>query len=90
MTNLVTDDEVARHVAGLLRRETFTLLDIGCSGGIQPAWRVFGERLKAIGFDPNIEEVERLRAKETLPGVSYEAAFVGVPAQHPLMRDLEG
>lgn len=88
MTHLVTNDEVARHLAELLRRESFTLLDIGCSGGIQPAWRVFGQRLKAVGFDPNIEEVERLRANETLPGVSYEAAFVGVPDQHPLKRNL--
>jgi hypothetical protein len=85
MTNLVAN-AIARHVAGRLRREAFTLLDIGCSGGIHPAWRVFGDRLKAIGFDPNIEEVERLRAKEKSSGVSYEAAFVGVPEDHPMAK----
>ncbi len=90
MTHLITNDTVARHIAEMLRRESFTLLDIGCSGGIHPAWRVFEERLRAVGFDPNIEEVERLRAKESLRGVSYEAAFVGVPDQHPLALDLGG
>lgn len=86
MTNLVNNDAVARHVAGQLRREVFMLLDIGCSGGIHPSWRIFGDRLRAIGFDPNIEEVERLRAKEMFSGVSYEAAFVGVPEDHPLAK----
>lgn len=90
MTNLSSSDEVAQHIAACLRREAFTLLDIGCSGGIQPAWRIFGERLKAVGFDPNIEEVERLRAAERLSGVSYEAGFVGVPNGHHLALDLAG
>jgi hypothetical protein len=86
MTNLVTNSAITGHVARRLGREVFTLLDVGCSGGIHPSWRVFGNRLRAIGFDPNIEEVERLRARETSSGVSYEAAFVGVPDDHPLAK----
>ena len=70
----------ARLVADRLSGDPFTLLDIGCSSGIDAMWRVFGEHLLAFGFDPNIDEIARLTADEALPGVSYVAAFVGVPA----------
>jgi FkbM family methyltransferase len=53
------------------------LLDIGASGGVERRWSVFGDRLKAIGFDPLVAEVERLNRLERRPGVRYEAAFVG-------------
>jgi hypothetical protein len=68
----------ARIVGEALADHKFTLLDVGCSSGIDPVWRVFGKSLRAFGFDPNIEEVERLAASET-EGVCYIPAFVGVP-----------
>ena len=52
------------------------LLDVGCSGGIESRWRPFGDRLRAVGFDPLIAEVDRLNAANTHPGIQYEAAFV--------------
>jgi len=55
----------------------FFLLDVGCSGGIGGRWRIFGDRLKAVGFDPLVTEVERLNAANVHPDVVYEAAFVG-------------
>lgn len=55
----------------------FTLFDIGCSGGINAAWRVFGPSLRAYGFDPNVTEIARLKDTESLPGVNYVAGFVG-------------
>ena len=69
----------AQLVADTLADSRFTLLDIGCSSGIDPVWRIFGARLQAFCFDPNVEEIERLRRAETLPGINYVAAFVGVP-----------
>ncbi len=68
----------AALVAGAVER--FTLVDVGCSGGIDPGWRVFGERLRAFAFDPDLDEVARLAAAETLAGVRYVAGFVGVRA----------
>jgi len=56
----------------------FTLVDVGCSGGIDPAWRVFGERLRAFAFDPDLDDMARLAAAETLPGVRFVPGFVGV------------
>jgi hypothetical protein len=83
MEQLRSETPFARLVAEGLGDDFFTLLDVGCSGGLQPAWRVFGRRLRAFGFDPNLREIERLRASESLPGVRYEAAFVGLPEGHP-------
>lgn len=73
----------AALVAASLKTESFRGFDIGCSGGIDPAWRSFGDRLQAVGYDPVIEECERLKAAETLPGVDYVAGFVGLPPDHP-------
>lgn len=49
----------------------FTLVDIGGSGGIDPAWRVFGPRLRAIAFISDVEEAVRLTAAEPLRSVHY-------------------
>src|SRR5689334_15799405 len=54
------------------------LLDVGASGGIETRWTVFGDRLKAIGFDPLVSEVDRLNAANQQPGIQYVAALVGV------------
>ncbi len=74
----------ATYLASGLREQDFTLFDIGCSGGIDDVWRLFGTHLRAIGFDPNIEEIARLNEIETFDRVRFEAAFVGVPDDHPL------
>ncbi len=78
------------YIAQRLRHENFVLIDIGCSGGLDWTWRSFGDRLNAWGFDPNIEEVERLNGVETNPGVKYEAGFVSAPADHPAVLARDG
>jgi hypothetical protein len=66
--------------------QPFTLLDVGCSGGISPFWRVFDPSLVALGIDPVLTECERLNAKETNSKVRYRPAFVGLPDQHPFVQ----
>lgn len=66
--------------------EPFTLLDVGCSGGISPFWRVFAPSLVALGIDPVVTECERLNAREASPNVRYHPAFVGLPDQHPFIQ----
>lgn len=68
----------AQLVSDSMADRRFTLLDIGCSSGIDPVWRLFGQRLRAFGFDPNLAEIERLVREERSPGISYVPAFVGV------------
>lgn len=67
-------------------REPFTVIDIGCGMGIDEVWRRFGDRLCAIGFDPNAGEIERLTKAERHPGVKYVAAFAGLPPDHELLK----
>ncbi len=73
----------AAYVAGTLANERFSLVDIGCSGGIDPVWRLFGDNLRALAFDASIDECERLAAQETFPDVHYIGGYVGIPETHP-------
>src|SRR5262245_7108176 len=71
-------------VAEKLGAERFRLLDIGCSGGIDPVWRVFEPHLQALGIDASESECRRLAGQERNPDVSYVAAFVGRSAEKPV------
>ena len=57
-------------------KDCFRLIDVGASGGIAPYWSAFGQRLRAVGFDP-------IAVPSTPPTttadshVKYETAFVG-------------
>lgn len=77
---------ICHHISTCLRHEPFTLIDVGCSTGIASGFRSFGKRLRAIGFDPNLKEIERLQQEEPLSGVTYVAGFVGLPADHPIAQ----
>jgi hypothetical protein len=52
------------------------LIDVGASGGIGAQWEVFGDRLRAVGFEPLITEAERLQTRAAGSKLCYEAAFV--------------
>jgi hypothetical protein len=80
----------AALVAGSLKSERFTFVDIGCSGGIDPAWRVFGDRLRALAFDASVDECERLTAAEEHPDIKYIAGFVGLQPDHPFAAQVAG
>jgi hypothetical protein len=76
----------AEYVASRLKQETFKLVDVGCAGGLARGWRAFGDKLNAIGFDTNAEEIAQLSAAEASPGVRYQAGWVGMPDDHPLKQ----
>lgn len=80
----------AAYLAGSLSSERFTFIDIGCSGGIDPAWRVFGDRLRSLAFDASLDECERLTREETHPDVRYMGGFVGLNANHPFTHAAAG
>lgn len=80
----------AAFVAGNLKSERFTFIDVGCSGGIDPAWRVFGDRLRALAFDASVDECERLTAAEAHPDIKYIAGFVGLQPDHPFAAQVAG
>ncbi len=81
------DSAFTSLVAQGLGRARFSLLDVGCSGGIDPRWRAFGAALRALAIDPSVAECERLRQAETNRDIDYVTAFV---AATPTARiDLE-
>src|SRR5690349_10370003 len=77
------DHPFLRLVAASLRSERFNLVDLGCSGGLEEVWRLFGDRFAAIGFDASVSECRRLQTEETSKDVHYVPGFVGVPSDHP-------
>ncbi|WP_459878440.1 FkbM family methyltransferase [Desulfothermus naphthae] len=61
----------------IFKRRFFFLVDVGASGGIDFRWLVFGNYLKAVGFDPLVKECERLNKENNHPNIKYVAAYVG-------------
>lgn len=57
--------------SGLLSKNSFTLLDVGVSGGLDNIWRQFEPHLRAVGFDPLVTEVKKLAAEEENENISY-------------------
>ncbi len=74
----------AALIAESLKTEKFRLLDIGCSGGLDPLWRAFEPRLQALGIDASVTECKRLAGLEHNPDVSYVAAFAARSADKPI------
>jgi hypothetical protein len=76
----------ASYAAGRIQSEQFTFIDIGCSGGIDPVWRIFGDRLRVLALDASVDECERLSGIETHPDVHYVAGCVGISPDHPFAQ----
>jgi FkbM family methyltransferase len=76
MEGLLDGTPFSRLVANGLGLHRFTLVDIGCSGGIDTAWGAFGPCLRAFGFDPNLDEVAQLTSSGSTLGVEYIGAFI--------------
>jgi len=90
MEGFANDTRFASQAAEAMARDKFTLIDIGCSGGIDPVWRVFGDKLQVFGFDPNIHECERLQKLETNKQICYVPSFVGINSDHPFAKQKAG
>jgi methyltransferase FkbM-like protein len=71
---------------GVFDRHPFVLLDVGCAGGIDEAWRAFGQSLVAHGYDPDIGACEAAQAREPFDSVRYHARFVGLPEEDPFAQ----
>ncbi len=47
--------------------DSFDMVDIGCAGGLDLAWREIGPKLRTYAFDSNSAEIARLQSEESLP-----------------------
>jgi hypothetical protein len=66
--------------AALAPQDAFTLVDIGCAGGLPHGWRSLAPRLKAFGFDPLADDLAALAEAEADPGVRYVPGLVSLGA----------
>src|SRR3954471_11360510 len=71
---------------GVFDRHPFVLIDVGCSGGIDAAWRAFGPSLVAHGYDPDVASCEEAQAREPFAGVHYHPRYVGLPEDDPFVQ----
>jgi FkbM family methyltransferase len=62
------------------------LIDVGCAGGIDDAWRAFGPSLVAHAYDPDVAACEQAQAREPFDHVFYHARRVGLPASHSFVQ----
>ena len=90
MDGLANSCPLLDYVARIAKPGAFQLVDVGCSGGIDRQWRRLGRGLRALGIDPDVAEIERLKAKERNPGVTYLNAFAGIAPDHPFAIKKEG
>lgn len=88
MEGLRGNSRFTRFVANCLDSNPFTLVDVGCSGGLASEFRNFGGNLRAVGVDPNVDEVQRLNSAEKLSSVHYLAAFVDSIDRHRVINNL--
>lgn len=71
---------------GLFQTRPFTLVDVGCGGGLPSIWRHFEPSLRTLGVDPQVAECRRLQAAEKNPAVRYVPAFLRLPDSHPFRQ----
>ena len=69
--------------------ENFTLIDIGCSQGIDQKWNIFRPKLSALAFDPVKSEIEKLNKNESDQKIKYIPALIGLPEDHPFVKKLD-
>jgi hypothetical protein len=67
-------------------RHPFVLIDVGCAGGIDDAWRAFGPTLMARGYDPDVAACEEAQSREPFGNVRYQARYVGLEETHPFVQ----
>jgi FkbM family methyltransferase len=80
---LVNSSPFLDYLAEISTQPEFQLVDVGCSGGIDRRWRRMGRRLRALGIDPDVDEIARLIAAEKNPAITYLNAFAGIAPDHP-------
>jgi hypothetical protein len=87
---LVNSSPFLDDLAAVSTQAEFQLVDIGCSGGIDRRWRRLGRRLRALGIDPDVEEIARLKAAEKNPAFTYLNAFAEISPDHPFALQRRG
>lgn len=59
------------ELCNLLNLDKFSLIDVGAAGGFDNRWKVLGDRLFVIGFEPGEKEFRILNKENKLGNVKY-------------------
>lgn len=66
---------LTRHLldSGVFRPTPMRIVDVGARGGAESLWGIYGDQVHVIGFEPDMEECERLNqsAKNAIGRESY-------------------
>jgi len=66
----------------------FSLVDVGCSGGIDKIFKELGVMLKALGIDASVDEIEKLRRENMHDGIKYiDGLVIGLSEEIHLTND---
>jgi FkbM family methyltransferase len=78
------DPPMTRYLAerGVFHDHPLCLVDVGVRGGINRYWEAFGNDLRVIGFDSDVDEVDRLNAIGN-PNHCYYPFLVGDKTYRP-------
>lgn len=60
-----------KEICRLLNLEKFVFVDVGAAGGFKQQWKVLGDYLSVIGFEPDKERFNRLADNKTGENVKY-------------------
>jgi FkbM family methyltransferase len=71
---------------GVFDHHPFVLIDVGCAGGIDDAWRAFGPTLVARAYRADVAACEHAQAGEPFDNVRYQPRRVGLPDTHPFVQ----
>ena len=76
--HIVTDPPMTKKLvaAGAFAETPMIVVDIGARGGIEWYWRVFGDHVRIIAFEPDPEECRRLNERAG-KNVTFIAAALG-------------
>jgi len=54
----------------------FTIIDVGCSGGVDMGWKFLNDNCNIFAIDPQESEIKRLSKNKTLNNLTYEAYWI--------------
>ncbi|NQW15899.1 MAG: FkbM family methyltransferase [Chloroflexi bacterium] len=58
---------LTRYLAqiGAFKDDPLRVLDVGARGGLEAHWQLFGNDIRMVGFEPDVEECDRLNATDS-------------------------
>ena len=84
--HIVADPPMTRRLVelGAFAEAPLVVVDVGARGGIESFWKVFGGDVRIVGFEPDAQECERLRASAPANTIYLPLALGAKPGKQML------